>query len=227
MEFVFTPWKGKLIEDLRSAQREVILVCPYITKVIADEIFEAVANRGVEVKTISRFERAEFHAGSSDLDAHYALSGIGNSRKLSGSFELRSLSKVHAKMFLIDCRIAYVGSSNLTFSGLLRNYEGTVRIVGEENVAPLRRDILDVWPRLRRVERQDFVEMLGKLQGSAQNKAARVAAEHFYDIHAPIEGEESSAAGEEFRRAIDEAITASRSRSPSESVPVPSRAVHC
>ena len=54
MEFVFTPWKGRLIEDLRNAQREVILVCPYITKVIADEIFEAVANRGVEVRTVSR-----------------------------------------------------------------------------------------------------------------------------------------------------------------------------
>ena len=222
LEFVFTPWKGRLIEDLRSAQREVILVCPYITKVIADEIFDAVANRGVEVRTVSRFERAEFHAGSSDLDAHYALSGTGNSRKLSGSFELRRLSKVHAKMFLIDGRIEYVGSSNLTLSGLLRNYEGTVRIDGEEEVAPLRREILDVWPRLRRVERQDFVEMLGKLQGLPQNKAARVAAEHFYDIRAPIEDEESSAAGEDLRRAVDEATAASRARSRSESVPVPS-----
>ena len=125
-------------------------------------------------------------------------------------------------MFLIDGRIAYVGSSNLTFSGLLRNYEGTVRIVGEEEVAPLRREILDVWRRLRRVERQDFVEMLGKLQGLRQNKAARVAAEHFYDIRAHIEDEESSAAGEALRRAVDEATAATRSRSRSESLPVPS-----
>jgi hypothetical protein len=222
MEFVFTPWKGRLIEDLRGAQQEVILVCPYITKVIADEIFDAVANRGVEVRTVSRFERAEFHAGSSDLDAHFALSGTSTSHGQSGSFELRSLSKVHAKMFVIDRRIAYVGSSNLTFSGLLRNYEGTVRIVGEEEVAPLRREILDVWPKLRRVGRQDFVDMLGKLQGFAQSKAARVAAEHFYDIHAPIEREESTTAREDLRRVVDEAATASRSRVPNETVPAPS-----
>lgn len=222
MEFVFTPWKGRLIADLQGATREIILVCPYITKVIADEIFDAVADRGVNVMTVSRFERAEFLAGSSDLDAHYALSGVSTLRELSGTFELRALPKVHAKMFLIDGRLAYVGSSNLTFSGLLKNYEGTVRISEADEVARLRLEILTKWPKLRRIERQDFVEMLGKLQGASQSKAARVAAEHFYDVHASIEGEDLGQAGEDFRRAVEESTEASQGRPATESVGAPS-----
>lgn len=44
-------------------------------------------------------------------------------------FELRSLKNLHAKLYLIDKSILYLGSANFTYSGLVKNIEEMHRLV--------------------------------------------------------------------------------------------------
>ena len=55
------------------------------------------------------------------MDAVYALSGL---HEADERFEVRIDNLLHAKIFVFDERIAYIGSSNITFSG---GSKGTTR----------------------------------------------------------------------------------------------------
>lgn len=184
MEYVFTPWKNRLLEDLQTAREEVVLISPFIKTSVAREIYQILANKGVHVRTVSRFSKSEFLSGASDIDAHFMLAD--GSERSKAKYELRSLSNVHAKIFVIDWRIAYVGSSNLTFSGLLRNYEGTVRLTGEQEIAPLKRRFCELWNGLRPVTTQDFTRMLHVLSTTKVQRRGDES-EHLYDVNNPID----------------------------------------
>ncbi len=194
MEYVFTPWKNRLLEDLQAARHEVVLISPFIKTSIAREIYRVLAEKDVHVRTVSRFSKSEFLSGASDIDAHFMLADI--SERSKPKYELRSLSNVHAKIFVIDWRVAYVGSSNLTFSGLLRNYEGTVRLTDEREILPLKERFVDLWKGLRPVCTKHFIDMLYVLSNSKVQRRNEES-EHFYDIKQPIvtegEGDNASA----------------------------------
>lgn len=186
MDYIFTPWKSQLLEDLGRAKRHVLLVSPFIKSSIARDIYRTLAGQNVTVHTISRFSKSEFLSGASDIEAHYVLSGRGNGITLA-RHELRSLSNLHAKIFIIDWEIAYVGSSNLTFSGLLRNYEGTVRLTGEEQVRPLRERFEKLWKGLPVVAEGDFADMVEVLANS--QTVRQDDSEHLYDTRQPLSAE--------------------------------------
>lgn len=189
MEFIYTPWKNKLIEDLKTAKNEVILVSPYIKSTIAREIYSALSGKSIKVRTISRFSKSEFISGSSDLEAHFILSGL--SKESENKYELRLLSSVHAKIFIIDNDVAYLGSSNLTFSGLLRNFEGTIRITDASKIALLKDQMLFTWNRLKRIEKIDFNKMIPRL--SEEKLIGRLdEKDHFYDINKRIDAVEGN-----------------------------------
>lgn len=187
MDYVFTPWKSQLLEDLQRAKQHVLLVSPFIKSSIARDIYRTLASQDVTVHTISRFSKSEFLSGASDIDAHYILFGLGD-KETRAKHQLRSLSHLHAKIFVIDWEIAYVGSSNLTFSGLLRNYEGTVRLVGKEQVAPLRERFEKLWQNLRAVAASDFAAMIESLATSQTLRRERES-EHLYDTRQSLSEE--------------------------------------
>lgn len=189
MEYIFTPWKNRLIEDIQSAESEVILVSPFIKSSIARDIYAVLGHKGVSVRTISRFAKAEFISGASDIDAHFMLSG--NETTSGNTYELRMLSSVHAKIFIIDDKIAYLGSSNLTFSGLLRNFEGAVRLSDVKAIAPLKQRMLSLWNTLRPITKADFVTMLPMI-ASAKLSRRGEEADHFYDTRTAIDNESAT-----------------------------------
>ena len=179
MEYVFTPWKNRLLADLRRAERHVLLISPFIKSAIAADIYHTLADLDVTVHTISRFTPGEFVCGASDLEAHYILSGLG-ATDARARYHLRRLDVLHAKIFIIDWQVAYIGSSNLTFSGLLRNYEGTVRLAGEQQIKPLRERFEALWRDLDVVGAADFAAMAASLAEAAAAHHERQP-EHLYD----------------------------------------------
>jgi dsRNA-specific ribonuclease len=169
-----TPWRTELLAELASAQSDILLVCPYIKSTIVRSI-RGVVRPGVRVRTLSRFVEREFRMGSSDLEAHYWLSGHDG----SVPFELRRLDHVHAKVFIVDGRVAFVGSSNLTISGLLRNFESTVRIEDVDSVRQIADQMEALWKRCASVSSEQFGDMAQLLRRPAPIPVEREE-EHLY-----------------------------------------------
>jgi phosphatidylserine/phosphatidylglycerophosphate/cardiolipin synthase-like enzyme len=136
---------------------------------------------GVRVRTLSRFLEREFRTGSSDLEAHYWLSGHDG----SADFELRRLDHVHAKVFIVDRRVVFVGSSNLTISGLLWNFESTVRIADAVSVGLVAAQMEALWDRCAPVASDKFTAMADVLRRPSPVRIEREE-EHVYAAAAAL-----------------------------------------
>ena len=206
MRAYITPWRTELLAELAAAESDVLLVCPYIKSSVIRSI-RGIMRPSVRVRTLSRFVEREFRTGSSDLEAHYWLSGHDGST----GFELRRLDHVHAKVFIIDGRIAFVGSSNLTISGLLRNFESTVRIEDPGSVRLVGDQMEALWDRCAPVASAQFADMAQLLRRPAPIPVEREE-EHVY-LHVAsaafaAEAEAKPSEFEDLRQALAEPVTA-------------------
>lgn len=203
-----TPWRTELLAELASAKADVLLVCPYIKSTIVRSI-RGVLQPGVRVRTLSRFLEREFRTGSSDLEAHYWLSGHDG----SADFELRRLDHVHAKVFIVDGRVAFVGSSNLTISGLLRNFESTVRIGDAVSVGLVAAQMEALWARCAPVASDKFTAMADVLRRPSPVRIEREE-EHVYAAAAALafapEAEAAPASFSDLQQALAEPVPGDR-----------------
>lgn len=76
-----------------------------------------------------------------------------NSSKLSNTF-------IHSKIYLIDNRIAYLGSLNFTFSGTTQNYETRVRTTDPSAIKAIKEEIHDLMNNSEIPERD--IQLWGK-----------------------------------------------------------------
>lgn len=179
---ILTPWRKTLIAALSEARQEVVIVSPFIKTAIAANVVAALDRRGISVRTLTRFKTDDFGCGVSDIDAAWMLSNYTNGRL--GEFDLRVDNKLHAKIYLIDRIVAFIGSSNLTFSGLMRNYEAGVRTTDPAVLTQLNEEIGDYWLRCVRPTESDFSEMLAELRHRGRRVA--VEEEHAYETDSEI-----------------------------------------
>lgn len=203
-----TPWRTELLAELASAEADVLLVCPYIKSTIIRSI-RGVLRPGVRVRTLSRFLEREFRMGSSDLEAHYWLSGHDG----CADFELRRLDHVHAKVFIVDGRVAFVGSSNLTISGLMRNFESTVRIEDAVSVGLVAEQMEALWVRCAPIASEKFTAMAEVLRRPSPVRVEREE-EHVYAAAAAAafapEAEAAPASFADLQQALAEPVPIDR-----------------
>ncbi|MBP2515537.1 dsRNA-specific ribonuclease [Sphingomonas sp. PvP018] len=206
MRAYITPWRTELLAELAAAESDVLLVCPYIKSTVIRSI-RGILRPNVRVRTLSRFVEREFRMGSSDLEAHYWLSGHDGSI----DFDLRRLDHVHAKVFVIDGRVAFVGSSNLTISGLLRNFESTVRIEDLESVRLVADQMEALWDRCAPVTAAQIGDMAQLLRRPAPIPVEREE-EHVYPVVAgaafAAEAEAKPSDFADLQQALAEPVTA-------------------
>jgi cardiolipin synthase len=114
---------------LMSAEDKVLIACYSVTpgaNALLSEL-SGVLERGVLVRMIvNRFEKQ-------NTDARVQLRGLSTKFR---HFELWDFTgptgtDLHAKVLCADGRQAVIGSSNLSFRGLVSNYELGVKISGE------------------------------------------------------------------------------------------------
>lgn len=180
---ILTPWAVTLNDALLKAKRSAYIVCPFIKTPIAAQIVGALDRRGVTVRTITRFKSDDFAAGVTDLDAAWMLSPHTEAR--SASFDLRTDDRLHAKIYLIDGEFAYVGSSNLTFSGLMRNYEACLHTEDPKVISQIQNELDTYWAKSRPRSVSDFSNMVSTLQRKGRRRPSEE--DHIYDVSAPID----------------------------------------
>jgi hypothetical protein len=178
---VLTPWQARLFGAIADAKDEVLIVSPYIKFGIATKVRGASSRPDIRFRTITRFKEGDFAAGASDIDAVWSLSHIGGGL----GYEARFNNILHAKIYIIDSTLAFIGSSNLTFSGLMRNQEACVQFDDRSFIRTLKRQFEAMWELAGELSHQSFSDMIALLRSSRVPSVRKE--EHFYDVRTPIE----------------------------------------
>ena len=111
---------GEISRAIDLAKKEIHICSPWITYIL-DEL-DSVNKRGnIKVKVITRLVKEDIETGFTDLNKLRAL------RENYGA-EIRYNNNLHAKMIIVDGKVAVISSANITESGLKVNYEAGISI---------------------------------------------------------------------------------------------------
>lgn len=102
--------RQQLRHAVSAARVEVRLASPFLGPGVSAQLADAAAASAAKWRVLTRLDAAAV--------AHGSLSTQGLRRLLTAGVELRSLSRLHAKVFLTDADFGLVGSANLTEAGL-------------------------------------------------------------------------------------------------------------
>lgn len=135
-KLLLSPWKNEFINALAGAKRELIISSPFIdtkgTRILSDAVSE---RKSVDVSLITNLTMQNVIDGFTDPSALLEL------YKQFAQVRISSLGRLHAKVYLIDDKIAIVTSANLTGGGLLNNFEYGVLIEERDVIFAIKEDI--------------------------------------------------------------------------------------
>ena len=135
------PWEESFRQLVSVAQRDLLLVSPFIKVQSTDQVLSNLQRRGVEkeirVLVLTNLRPESVLNGSTDVEAVSALS------ECLPRFELIHLPSLHAKVYVADDRVAVVTSANLTQPGIATNLEYGVAFTERRVVQEIRRDFQD------------------------------------------------------------------------------------
>ncbi len=103
-------FRNLLGESLRSANSSVTILSAYIKVVGIEWLKEQLKGKSVNCIVIARWEKGDLAQGSSDLEC-YTLAK-------ENKWKFKILKDLHAKVMLVDDKDLFIGSPNLTGSGM-------------------------------------------------------------------------------------------------------------
>jgi DpnI-like restriction endonuclease/phospholipase D-like protein len=111
-----------------ACSRSLWISSPFVGTYLKDRIDELPT--GVPVRLLTRTLLADFATRASDLDAVCAIAArVG---------QVLSLNSLHAKVYIVDGKIALITSANATYSGMHRNAECGFEVSDGSDIRALR-----------------------------------------------------------------------------------------
>ncbi|MFP3903847.1 MAG: phospholipase D-like domain-containing protein [Armatimonadota bacterium] len=107
-------WEDTLFDMTARCAHRLTLLAPFVKYNVFERLLGVKAD-SVEVRLLSRFSVPQFHRGVSDIAVFR--------RALATDSVVRSLQRLHAKVYIFDDTHAIVTSGNLTTAGLQSNVE--------------------------------------------------------------------------------------------------------
>lgn len=107
-------WEDTLFDMTDRCASRLTLLTPFVKYNVFERLLN-VTSDAVEVRLLSRFSVPQFHKGVSDIAVF--------KRALEADSVIRSLQRLHAKVYIFDDTRAIVTSGNLTTAGLQSNVE--------------------------------------------------------------------------------------------------------
>lgn len=131
-DYLFNPWEKQFLDHVKSVNYSIDLICPFIKLPIIKKILVNLPeNKDIRIRILSRFTKQVFIQGSSDLSVFDLLLNYAASRF---NVTAHNLSNLHAKIYVFDGKEMFLTSSNLSYSGLNKNFEIAVKINDERDV---------------------------------------------------------------------------------------------
>lgn len=122
-------FRNLLGESLKKSKTRIVILSAYVKKIGIDWLKDRLKDNNVECTIVSRWQKGDLATGSSDLEC-YTLCKENN-------WKFKILNDLHAKVMLIDNKDLFIGSPNLTGSGMslipVSNKELGVRIQATES----------------------------------------------------------------------------------------------
>jgi len=138
VSFIKSPWTHSFHELVSTAERNLLLVSPFIKSEAVDDILYNLQGRGVDkdifVGLLTNLRPESILNGSTDMEAVSLLS------RTLPRFQLVHLPSLHAKAYIADDAIAVITSANLTQPGMAGNLEYGVAFRDRSVVREIRRD---------------------------------------------------------------------------------------
>jgi phosphatidylserine/phosphatidylglycerophosphate/cardiolipin synthase-like enzyme len=135
-----SPWASELQELVGLAESSLLLCAPYVgygpCRIVVQEAERGGRSAILRIGILTDLSRDNLLSGATDAASLLWLA------KAIPKTTVRFLPRLHAKVYIADERRAIVTSSNLTDSGLLRNFEYGVSFDDAATVAAVRTDIL-------------------------------------------------------------------------------------
>ena len=113
-EIVKNPWDKKLYQLVSQSQKNIKISSPYISKQICKNIFQC-KNLQTKIQLITDFKINNLINNSLDIQALEEF--------IANNSSIKSYPSLHAKIYIFDDEKFVISSSNLTFGGLVKNYE--------------------------------------------------------------------------------------------------------
>lgn len=114
MRTITTPWKSDFLELISNSKKSIKITSPFVKENICDEML-SVKQSSAKLELITSFKLGNIYSGSLDIAA------IEKIIKVKGI--VKNYSKLHSKIYLFDDKEVIISSSNLTYGGLVNNYE--------------------------------------------------------------------------------------------------------
>ena len=137
MEFVRGKELGDWLAQVMPKCHSIVVASPYITKSGLQPILTQHANprRRLDVKILTTFEALSVLTGSLDVEVLCELWEQGNKTDAAPSVTIYDVFDLHAKVCIVDRRVAVVGSGNMTRGGTLgTNVELGVKVTARRDV---------------------------------------------------------------------------------------------
>lgn len=140
LEMLSSPWEAQFYDLVTSAQTDLLLMSPFISRTPLEKIQRIIDARSsdepLQVDVITNLAINSIVGGSLDLDALVSfVEAVPQTR-------VTYLPSLHAKVYIADARAAVVTSGNLTTGGLKNNNEYGVLMRDPGLVAQIRTDLL-------------------------------------------------------------------------------------
>jgi hypothetical protein len=125
-------FKHEIVDQIKKTTKSILIISPYATLPAVKEVVK-VMNKSVNKRILITVPPGvEYVNGSVDVEALELLHNNG--------FEIRYLRNLHAKIYLLDEKTAFVGSANFTKSGWEMDQNGNVEDTIRIDVSKSERD---------------------------------------------------------------------------------------
>lgn len=151
MQIITTPTFDWLAEHARACSYRLLIGSPFVNDGILKltDLVPKEASRTL----VTRTDLRDFALGASSLDTLCSLSKDGVS--------IRSLHRLHAKIYVFDSSVALVTSANATRAGLWRNFECGLGITDNVAVSELAESLLNGFGTKEEVDEVRLKELQG------------------------------------------------------------------
>ena len=116
-KFLGDSFSEALLKEIKGCKSSITIISPYITKGAVNQLIKILPKKR-HCTVITQPPGMDYLTGAIEIDALIELKNNG--------FELFYLHHLHAKIYIIDKSIAYIGSANFTSNGWNGRGKGNV-----------------------------------------------------------------------------------------------------
>ncbi len=114
MKVLTTPWKNDFLHLVEQSRRSIKITSPFVKNDVCLELIKS-KRTSTKIYLITSFKLMSIYSGALDISA------IENIIDNNGI--VRNFPRLHSKIYIFDDEQAIVTSANLTYGGLLKNFE--------------------------------------------------------------------------------------------------------